>query len=47
MGISLKDSELIEIDTYFEVCAIFNESFSEIGENNRQATQKDIDNFLI
>ena len=46
MGISLRDAEFIEIDTYFELLDLFRESMS--GEKKpRPATQEDIDAFLL
>ena len=46
MGISLRDAEFIEIDTYFELLDLFRESMS--GEKKpRPATQEDIDEFLL
>lgn len=46
MGISIRDSEFIEIDTYFELLDLFNESMSN-ETKPRQATQADIDAFLM
>ncbi|MCL2521253.1 MAG: hypothetical protein FWE36_00160 [Erysipelotrichales bacterium] len=46
MGISVKDSEFIDIDTYFEMVEIEIKMLKgESGE--RKATQADIDRFLL
>lgn len=46
MGISLKDTDLIEIDTYFELIDLFRASISP-HSTQRAATQGDIDAFLV
>lgn len=47
MGISLSDAFLIEIDTYFELVDLFMESMGRSESSSREATQSDIDNFLL
>lgn len=47
MGISLTDAFLIEIDTYFELVDLFMESMGKSEDSSREATQSDIDNFLL
>ena len=47
MGISLSDAFLIEIDTYFELVDLFMESMGRSEGSSREATQSDIDNFLL
>ncbi len=47
MGISLSDAFLIEIDTYFELVDLFMESMGRSESSSREATQTDIDNFLL
>lgn len=43
MGISIRDAQCIEIDTYFELIDLF----SKQGQTQeREATQEDIDAFL-
>ncbi len=46
MGISLQDAFLIEVDTYFELLDLFQESMGHDGRA-RNASQSDIDNFLL
>ena len=46
MGIPLRDACFIEIDTYFELVDLFKESMGHV-EGHRNATQSDIDNFLL
>ena len=46
MGIPLRDACFIEIDTYFELVDLFKESMGT-SEGRRNATQSDIDNFLL
>jgi hypothetical protein len=47
MGISLADAFLIEIDTYFELVDLFMKSMGRSESSSREATQTDIDNFLL
>ncbi len=47
MGIAISDAHFIEIDTYFELIDLFNESLNQIDNGPRMATQSDIDNFLL
>ena len=47
MGISLKDTDLIEIDTYFELVDLFLASISPTKSSLRLASQSDIDAFLV
>ena len=46
MGIPIRDACFIEIDTYFELVDLFKESMGH-AEGHRNATQSDIDNFLL
>ena len=46
MGIPIRDAFFIEIDTYFELVDLFKESYGS-SERGRNATQSDIDNFLL
>lgn len=46
MGIPIRDAYFIEIDTYFELVDLFKESMGHV-EGHRNATQSDIDNFLL
>ena len=46
MGIPIRDAFFIEIDTYFELVDLFKESMGA-SEGRRNATQSDIDNFLL
>lgn len=46
MGIPIRDAYFIEIDTYFELVDLFKESMGH-AEGHRNATQSDIDNFLL
>lgn len=46
MGIPIRDACFIEIDTYFELVDLFKESMGH-AEGYRNATQSDIDNFLL
>lgn len=45
MGISLSDAFFIEIDTYFELIDLYSSQFKK--EESREATQSDIDSFLL
>lgn len=47
MGIPLKDAFFIEIDTYFELLDLFRESFNGGVGSRKEATQADIDKFLL
>lgn len=47
MGISLTDAFLIEIDTYFELVDLFQESMGRNDDLPMEASQFDIDNFLL
>lgn len=47
MGISIRDAFYVEIDTYFELVDLFAESMGGIKSKSREATQSDIDNFLL
>ena len=47
MGASITDAHLIEICIYFELTDLFSESMPSSNHGPRQATQKDIDNFLL
>ena len=46
MGISVRDAYFIEIDTYFELVDLYKKQNSG-GENIREATQNEIDSFLM
>lgn len=46
MGLSLKEAEMIEIDTYFELLDLYQESMSP-KPSSRMASQNDIDRFLL
>jgi len=46
MGISLSDAHYIEIDTYFELMELYQESFKD-EKSPKKASQADIDNFLL
>ena len=47
MGISIRDAFYVEIDTYFELVDLFAESMGGTKSKSREATQSDIDNFLL
>ena len=47
MGISLRDACFIEIDTYFELLDLYRNSMNVDGSSVREATQSDIDSFLL
>lgn len=47
MGISLGDAYFIELDTYFELVDLFQESMGGSRPMSREASQSDIDSFLL
>jgi len=46
LGISIKDSEFIDIETYFEIVDLHLKTI-DYDNQSRRATQSDIDKFLL